>query len=210
MKHKLYTNTFPHFPLLKKLQAVPSLSEFYLVGGTALSLYLGHRMSYDLDFFSNEEFKTTIIKSINSGYNVITLHDNSIELTIDETKVMFMYFGFPSYKSKIVIDGIKIADPIDIGLMKLLALQGRTTKKDIVDLYFIDKEIIKLKELLSIFEHHYPKDSFNSYQSLKQILHIDDLENQPDPMMLKPCLFEEALTLVQTEVSKHIHKIINS
>lgn len=44
--------------LLKALMAMPELSAFTLVGGTNLSLRLGHRLSIDLDLFTNELYDT--------------------------------------------------------------------------------------------------------------------------------------------------------
>ena len=44
--------------LLKDLMATPELQQFALVGGTNLSLRLGHRLSVDLDLFTNEPFDT--------------------------------------------------------------------------------------------------------------------------------------------------------
>ncbi len=70
----------------------------------------------------------------------------------------------------------RLADPIDIGLMKLLALEGRTTRKDVIDLYFIHQKIIKLPRLLEIFDSFYPKEKCNTCKSISKLLNIDELE----------------------------------
>ena len=194
--------------LLESINSKPSFEDFYLVGGTALALFLGHRKSIDLDFFSQNEFTTSLTHNIKEHYKVISLNRNSIELEIKGAKILFLYFAFPLYSEKLVFDNIRFASPIDIGLMKLLSLQGRTTKKDIVDLFFIDKEILDLSELLDVFENHYPKESFNSYDSLKNLLDKSFLYGQPDPNMIKQCEFKECLSVVSKKVSKHIRKLV--
>jgi hypothetical protein len=198
------------FKLLQEIASIKTFEEFYLAGGTALALQIGHRESIDLDFFTGKEFKTAILSKFPTTYQVVSLNDNSIELIAERTKVFFFYFAFPLYKDLINVEGIRFADPVDIGLMKLLALQGRTTRKDIIDLYFIDKEIMPLEELLQLFEKHYPSESFNSYNSLKTILSTSTLENQPMPKMMKEVNWDECLELVTRKVTGHIKNLLET
>lgn len=190
------------FQLLKYINSHKEFREFYLAGGTSLSLQIGHRESIDLDFFTPKEFSSNIIDSLKKDYKAIAIHNNSIEVIMDETKVFFFYFGFPLLKDLKLIDEIRFANPIDIGLMKLLAVQGRTTRKDIIDLYFIDKEIIPLEDLIDLFQKNYPKEKFNSVDSLKSLLDTDLFEFQPMPKMLRDFEWESSKEYV-------IYKLIN-
>ncbi|MBU0975914.1 MAG: nucleotidyl transferase AbiEii/AbiGii toxin family protein [Patescibacteria group bacterium] len=194
--------------LLSTINSIEDYDNFYLAGGTSLALQIGHRKSIDLDFFSPQEFKSSIIHSFGQKYEITSLHDNSIELTSKNTRLFFFFFAFPLYKKIVVKENIRLAHPIDIGLMKLLALQGRTAKKDIIDLYFLNKYIIRLGALLKIFEKHYPKESFNSYDSLKTLLDPAVLETQPMPVMLKKCTWKKCYDLVKEKVSNHIKMIV--
>lgn len=196
------------FHLLQNISQNKSFNKFFLAGGTSLALQIGHRTSDDLDFFTKSEFKSNLISKIQREYEVITLHDNSIEIIQSNTKVSFFFFAFPLYKKLKKVGNIRLADPIDIGLMKLLALQGRTTKKDIVDLFFIDKEIIPVKRLLEIFESHFPKESFNSYSSIRELFKLEELEAEPMPKMIKKVKWETALEKVLREVSESIKGLI--
>lgn len=196
------------YKLLEQIQVISGFCDFYLAGGTALALQLGHRISIDLDFFSGSEFKSNIIHALPTPYETISIFDNSIEVIKDETKVFFFYFGFPLKYETLEFNGLRIANMIDIGLMKLLALQGRTTKKDIIDLYFIDQEVLPLEELLELFEITYPKDSFNSYQSLKKLINPTELDQQPLPRMFRDFDWDQALELVQDKVASHIKRLV--
>jgi len=205
---EIHYNVLPHetLQLLKKIQKIRDFRNFYLVGGTALALYLGHRKSDDLDLFSQTEFTTSIVHKLPDKSKVLSLHDNSIELEIDNAKLFFFYFAYPLYKEVIMIESIRLADPVDIGLMKLLSLQRRTTRKDIIDLFFIDKEIIPLDKLLLLFEKHFPKDSFNSYDSLKRLIDPDELQSQPMLKMLVKYSWRECLETVEKKISEHMRK----
>lgn len=197
------------YELLRRLSENPGFTKFYLAGGTSLALQIGHRRSVDLDFFSSEPFSSNITSELKDGYTAIAVSNNSIELIVENTKVMFWYFAFPVIKELIKVESLILADPVDIGLMKLLAIQGRTTKKDIIDLYFIDKEIIKLEDLLELFESSYKETSFNSYSSLKSLFDIDKLKNDPMPEMLKEVDFHEAFELVAEKISKYLKSKLN-
>ncbi len=192
------------YELLKRVSKNTGFSKFYLAGGTSLALQIGHRKSVDLDFFSSEPFSSNITSELKDDYKAISISNNSIELIVENTKVMFWYFAFPLIKELVKKEKLSLADPLDIGLMKLLAIQGRTTKKDIIDLYFIDKEIIKLEDLLELFESSYKETSFNAYSSLKSLFDIEKLKNDPMPEMLKEVSFDEAFELVTDKIGRHL------
>jgi len=193
--------------LLKVIMSDRVFKDFYLVGGTNLALKLGHRESHDLDFFSQKEFSSNIVDDKFNKVRVISKQDNSIELLVNKTKVFFFRFAYPLYKNLQIIDGIRFADSIDVGLMKLLALQGRTTRKDIIDLYFIDRNVISLKELLLIFEKFYPKESFNSYDSVKKLIGHEFLTREPAPKLLIGVNWNECLQTVEKAIIDHIDKL---
>ncbi|MEI7580086.1 MAG: nucleotidyl transferase AbiEii/AbiGii toxin family protein [bacterium] len=202
--------TAPTKELLLTINQQKDFDQFYLAGGTALALQLGHRKSVDLDFFSQNEFSNNLIHKFPQQYQVLNVFNNSIEIISAETKIMFFYFAFALHFPVIIQEKITLADPRDIGMMKLLALQGRTTRKDIYDLYFIDQEIMPLENLLKIFETFYPKDKFNQYSSFKTLLNDQELATQPDPIMLKDVVWENALELVREKLHKHLSQQIMS
>jgi hypothetical protein len=208
---KLYREVLPKYSwdLLKRISENDFFKQFYLAGGTSLALQIGHRESIDLDFFSPNEFSSTILHTFPTKYEVIRQYDNSIEIFANKTKVMLFYFAYPLLQDILCINNLRLANPIDIGLMKLLAIQGRSTKKDIIDLFFIDKEIISLEKLLEMFEEHYPKETFNSYTSLKSIFNVSSLENEPMPKLLKTVTWHECWELVSAKIMQHIKKMIS-
>jgi len=194
------------FQLLKKICRNHKFNNFYLVGGTALALQLGHRKSGDLDFFSRTEFEASLTKELEKygKTNVIVATTNTIEVKINSTRLFFMFFGYPLYKKIQKKEEIRIANPIDIGLMKLMCLTSRQTKKDIIDLYFIDREVILLEDLLEILDKHIPEESFNKYSAAKELLNPDKFGEQPMPVMLKEVKWEEAYELVSAKITNYL------
>jgi hypothetical protein len=197
------------FELLKTISKDPNFNNFYLAGGTALALQIGHRKSIDLDFFTSKDFKSNLLANFPYKYTTNCLFDNPIEIISGNTKVMFFCFGFPLNKDFQIIEGVKFADPIDIGLMKLLALEGRTSRKDIIDLYFIHKEILSLEELLNIYDSFYPKEKYNNYKSMATVLNSEDYKKEPMPVMLRDFDWDEGLSTVNKEIIKFSKKKLN-
>ncbi len=137
--------------ILKLLASEPSLSDFYLTGGTALSeYYLHHRDSDDLDFFSEQSAKliridpfiTRAAKELGAtSVRHERVHDRQLFLLTladkTELKLEFTRYPFPSLEEKNQINGIRVDSLRDITTNKLFALIERFEPKDFVDLYFL-------------------------------------------------------------------------
>lgn len=186
--------------LLTRISQYPILEQFHLVGGTALALYLGHRVSIDFDFFSPADFRLDIHGDLkinpNDKLQIITNFTNSVEVILNGVKVFFWRFSYPLIKPTNTYNNIKLASLVDLALLKLLALEGRITWKDLIDLYFIDKEFISLPNLIATFKSVYPTNLTNPYSQFKVLLNEAELEKSPKPLMLKEVDFEVAKTTV--------------
>ncbi len=127
-------------------------NDYYLVGGTAISLHIGHRRSIDFDLFTTQDIKRKNIRNLieRSGFAVSDiLYEafDQIHIVINSVKITF--FKFPhKIVHPIDFDGIiKIPKLLDLAAMKTYALGGRAKWKDYVDLYFILKDHHDLKEI---------------------------------------------------------------
>ncbi len=164
-------------------------SQFYLAGGTALSLQIGHRLSVDLDFFSPTEdipsirlqlefalaqFQSTLADS--SWGNLVFLSKN--------IRVGFYGYGFSLVSPVIDSEGIRLASVEDIALMKLDAMLSRAAKKDFYDLYFIC-QTINLRQLLDKSEIKFPSVRDFETQVIKRLIYFENAENESDPILLK-------------------------
>lgn len=126
------------FRLLEEIAKHNAASKLALVGGTALSLQIGHRISYDLDFFgefNESELKGDLLSKYN--YQEIFSSENILTILIDEIKVDFINYKYPLLNDINVIDGLRLFSLQDIAAMKLEAIKGRGRKRDFYDLYHL-------------------------------------------------------------------------
>lgn len=156
--------------LLKRLMADEALNQFNLVGGTALSLQIGHRKSIDLDMFSHTEFEAANILQhlIDEGYNPSVRNNfkQTLIVEIEGVKVDFIRFRYPFANKIRIIDGIRLTNIQDIACMKIDAIMGRGRKKDFCDLYFLLKKH-KLGEIMEWYQQMFQHSTlFHVYKSL--------------------------------------------
>ena len=166
--------------------------DFYLSGGTALALHLGHRISEDLDFFTPEKFENDFFVSqiIDIGGEIISEARGTIHSFLKGTKLSLFYYPYPVLDPFIKFRGVKIASIRDIGCMKAVALSQRAEKKDFFDLYEILKRTTP-DELKQMFLQKYGKARVNCYHILKSFFYFDDAEDSPDPMSLNNTLWPD-------------------
>ena len=165
-------------PLLKNFK-----KDFYLAGGTALALQLGHRDSIDFDFFCQTSIKTQElferIKEVFSGRKILKIQDERDTLTviIDEyLKLSFFGYKYDLIEELIDEPNLKLASIADIACMKLSAITGRASNKDYIDLYYVLQDI-DLADLLEQTSKKFPDIDRNLI--LKSLVYFDDIEMEP-------------------------------
>ncbi len=144
--------------LLKKLGKLPQLVTFPLVGGTNLSLHYGHRISVDLDLFTNTSFQpdevlTAILTEFPQAIKV-DQRGQSIWLSIQGVKVDLILHEYPYIVGVEVLDGIRMLAVEDIIPMKLEAMATRGVKKDFWDIAEL-LEHFSLKQMLDFHQQKY-------------------------------------------------------
>ncbi|NIA09592.1 MAG: hypothetical protein GWP10_07660 [Nitrospiraceae bacterium] len=156
--------------------------DFYLAGGTALALQIGHRDSNDFDFFTEKNIDTKKlfeqIREIFAGRKIEKVQEekNTLTVVIDENiKISFFTYKYPLLKKLIDEPYLKLASIDDIACMKLSAIVSRSTLKDYVDLYFILQNK-KLSELLKALQKKIPQLDISLV--LKSLIYFDDLSSE--------------------------------
>lgn len=170
--------------LLKSLMQEPAFNDMRLVGGTALALQYGHRQSIDLDFFGDLTCELENTQEILSKYGKVTVLKETKNIRIyvvDNIKVDFVHYScYPWLEDVIFEDGIRLASPVDIAAMKINAIEGRGTRKDFVDVFFLLKHY-SLQEILSFYKAKYP--NYSDFRAMMSLTYFDDAEMQPMPKM---------------------------
>ncbi len=174
-----------HWEILDKnrTEILPLLAEFkdqfYLAGGTALALQLGHRDSVDFDFFLQNEFSNDIlfkkIENVFSNYKIVKTQDEKDTLTVkinENIKLSFFTYRYVLVKPLIKTEYFDLASIEDIACMKLSAIVSRYLLKDYVDIYWILHQI-KLSDLLILNQHKLQNLDINLV--LKSLVYFDDV-----------------------------------
>ena len=188
--------------LLKTIMSDSLFNDFNLVGGTALSLQIGHRNSIDIDLFGvcsiNEEKFIAKIEKLGS-FEIFKRSKNIIISSINGVKTDFVNYKYPLLENPQILDGIRFVSKKDIAAMKLNAIMGRGSKKDFVDLYFLSQEF-SLTEMISFYEKKYNDGSV--FMLLKSLTYFDDADIQILPKMYKDFDWETCKHKIIEEVLK--------
>jgi predicted nucleotidyltransferase component of viral defense system len=194
--------------LLKKIAGVPELNNFYLVGGTALALRYGHRLSVDLDFFSTSDFENeAIIGVLAMNFPNFTYRGSNNPIGvfgfIDDVKVDFVKHHFFSLiDTPEVADGIRLYGDKDLMAMKIFAILKRAVKKDFWDVAELLKHY-SMDDFIHAYQQKYPNNQM--LISIPQALtYFADAEESEEPVSLKGQTWEGVKRFIQQHVNEYL------
>lgn len=150
---------------------------------TSLALQIGHRLSYDLDFFGQRPFEAQeILDEIHplGTVQILTQSRNVLVVSILDIKVDFINYRYPTIHPTIGIDGVRLYSIPDIAAMKLAAIAGRGRKRDFYDLYFLLRQY-SLKDLMAFYLKKY--DDGSEWMVTRSLTFFDDAD-QDGPIVL--------------------------
>lgn len=185
-----------------KLKAFPG---FYLAGGTALALQIGHRKSVDFDLFSEKEISNKIFAKVNKVFadKTITPSVNNLdELTVfvSDLKITFLKYPFAVISDLIIYEEVGLLSVKEIAAAKAYTIGRRGSFKDYIDLYFIISEgHSSLKEIIEISEKKYGKE-FHARLFLEQLIYLEDIEEENIVFLKKEVRKEEVKKFLEEKV----------
>jgi len=174
-----------------KIAGLDFIKDFYLAGGTGLALHLGHRFSIDLDFFSTHPH------TVGPDQRAVLreeFEDPSLDITFDKDATFvanwrgvglsfFRLHLYPLVQPTLSVSEIQVASLEEIGAMKLAAIIGRGTRKDLVDLYFI-LERAPIENLFRVASVKYERVRSFSISATRALAYFEDAEALPMPRMI--------------------------
>ena len=191
--------------LVRKLAREGLTRDWVLAGGTGLAVQLGHRLSKDLDFFraglfDGEELATTLARvgevSV-QGRSAGTLH-----VALGGVRVSFLTAQRPFLFPGITYRGLVVADPRDIAVMKVVAIGGRGSRRDFVDLYFFLRSGGSLEFIFRLIHRRFRGLDLNEYHLLRSLVFFDDAETEPMPRMLRRVSWSDIKKALAAEVRR--------
>lgn len=164
--------------LLKSLQTEPLLATTRLVGGTALSLQMGHRESDDLDLFSVEPLDGLRVQTLlidKYGFQPSVIEEQTLIGFIQGVKIDVIYHPFPWLEPAIEEDGVRLATVADIAAMKMHAIINSGKRpKDFVDIAFLSTHF-SYNQIKQLLLRRYP--AYDSIMADKAVIYFGDVDN---------------------------------
>lgn len=190
--------------LLNRLSKKKYLQQFFLVGGTALAIQIGHRRSLDLDFFTVDDFNSEkLLAELLKDFKVTVRQQlpQTLIAGINGITVDFIRFRYLMIRPYIIKEGIRMASREDIAAMKLDAITGRGSKKDYYDLYFLLRQF-DLVKILGFYTEKYPHQT--TFHVVRSLSYFNDADLQPDPIVIDKKI---TWAKVKKAISKEIQKL---
>lgn len=182
--------------------------EYYLVGGTAIALYLGHRRSIDYDLFKKARLQRKknldVIQASGYSYQVLFNTDGQMNLVVNGVKLTFFQYEFDVKPVSDFQGVVKLPSLLDLAAMKAYALGRRSKWKDYVDLYFLLKEHFSIDEISARAEIIFG-ELFSTKMFRVQLSYFEDVDYSEEVEYLVPnppsnLDIQTFLTEVSTEI----------
>lgn len=190
--------------IFEKLKYFP---EFYLAGGTALALQIGHRISVDFDLFSKKKITDKILAKVRQVFKgfktkAVIKHSEQLSVKIDGTKIDFVRYNFPPTRNLVEFKDVKLLSVSEIAAAKAHTIGMRITFKDYIDLYFIlRRKLVPLQKIIAICKRKY-KGEFNERLFLEQLISSEDTEEVPIEFLRESVTKKEMAEFFKKEIKK--------
>jgi hypothetical protein len=175
---------------------------FYLGGGTAVAIHLGHRESLDLDWFTEARIDDSLKLAQEIQQRGIELQDVSVQRgtlhgVVSGVRVSFLEFGYPALQPTVPWPSYRcrIASLEDLATMKLHAVTQRGAKKDFLDVYAIGKERLSLKDMLKCYQERFSISDVS--RVLYSLCFFEDADPDPMPKMLHSLAWDEVRATIR-------------
>ena len=197
------------FPVLRTLMELPVLREHALVGGTALALRFGHRVSVDIELFTTDEMHTPSVIDeliVSFGDRFSYRRDQQAKWAIfgyiDGIKIDIVKFPHPRIGKIEEVNGIRSYADMDIAPMKIEAILHRGKKKDFFDMALLI-ENHGLERILQWHQRKYPNQGI-PISIPRALTYFVDAEESEDPVSLISQTWEGVKDTIQSAVRDHV------
>jgi len=146
---------------LERLASAIGDEGWYLAGGTALAIYLGHRRSVDLEWFApaltDPLALAARIRDAGLAMEVRNIAKGTLEGTVGGVRVSFMEYRYPMLRktTRWKEKGAALASLDDLAAMKLSAVAQRGSRKDFIDIYALGTKHRPLPGLLGCYSRKF-------------------------------------------------------
>lgn len=180
---------------------------WYLAGGTALALQTGNRRSVDLDFFTEEkdfDEDRLLARFLEEKHWQTTVkEEGTIYGELFGAKVSFIAYPFFVPQQRPVQYGsVRVLHPLDIAVMKIIAVSQRGRKRDFLDLYWCAHHLEPLEKTIERLKRQYPTVAHDYHHILKSLVYFEDAETDPLPEIYFRADWKGVKNFFEAEVPK--------
>lgn len=188
---------------VRQLADVGAFDGWALAGGTALALQFGHRYSEDLDFFRDRSFDVDAKLRQLARVGKVSIQSRSadtLHASVDGLRVSFLHVEAPLLHPCTSYRQLLLADPADIAVMKIIAIGGRGSRKDFVDLYFLLEAGLGVEQIFEQLKKRFERIDYNEYHLLRSLVFFEDAEQEPMPHMIRQVCWNRVKERIVEEV----------
>jgi hypothetical protein len=189
--------------LLRELGRESLNGSFYLAGGSAAVLHLGHRVSNDLVFFAPRNGYETepLAQQLRTlgPLNIQRKSRGTLLGSLNGVRVSFSHYPHPTLAEMSPLEGVPVAHPLDIALMLLNTIRRGGRKRDFIDLYFICQNGHRLDDLLRRAPEKYGSASYSSQDLVRALAYFVNAEGDATPHMLAPFNWDDVKEYFESE-----------
>lgn len=169
--------------------------KFYMAGGTALALQIGHRTSIDLDFYKESKMRPDILlpelkkEFKDAEMEIREATPTDLRAIIKNISLTAFYYPYPLIRNFVKYSDINLASTEDIAAMKIIALVQRGRKRDFFDIYYLLKKY-SLGQILGFVQEKHPE--YDLYSGLRALTYYADAEQEAEDGRI--ALFDKTVT----------------
>jgi hypothetical protein len=181
---------------------------FYLAGGTALALLEGHRVSVDLDLFSESftdaERLVAELSAVSGDLVITSTAARTVFARVDGVQVTFFGYSYPLLTPPVEVEAgiVPLASAADIGAMKLAAIASRGARKDFVDLWLILARHHGLAALLDVFKRKFATRDLGHI--VRSLVYFADADEEP-PL---PTRLDVSWTVMKRDLERWVAELV--
>ncbi|MBI4558661.1 MAG: nucleotidyl transferase AbiEii/AbiGii toxin family protein [Candidatus Hydrogenedentes bacterium] len=194
--------------VLRILSPIATPRGFYLAGGTALAILLGHRRSVDFDWFVRDALEDSAsfaqeLRNELPGVEVLRIAQGTLEIKVSEVPVTLLRYAYPLLDDLIRWPEYDccLASLKDLACMKLSALAQRGSKRDFVDVYALLRNTFSLAEIIEAYRTKYSIEDIGHL--LASLAYFDDADKEPTPEMCWKVRWAEIRSFIRSAVEDY-------
>lgn len=165
-------------------------------------MHLGHRFSFDLDFFCRERFSIDeVLQTLKALGQLETFQvtADTFNGKLNDARISFFIYPYPTLGPFQTLLGAQVASLEDLAAMKVDAITRRGRKRDFVDLYFISQRAFSLEHALSLYFQKFREFNISRIHVYKSLMYFDDAEADEMPEMIERVKWDDVKHFFQKE-----------